>query len=715
MKSKGNLFKCFSIPLFMLIGLNLIAQNTQSYIDPETSINMVPNLQLDDSYILEFSDEFNDSIIDDNKWQINVSSSSRAAREKLSIDDWWWVKENAFEENGNLVLRVTKHDENTMYCGSINANNRYEKAFGYYETRIKIADASKGTHTAFWFQGDRMGNIDGTGNDGAEVDVFESAWLGDYTKSVVHIDGYGSAKKANTVQYNTLAIHEGYHIWGLLWTEDFLKIYYDGDLKVTYQGIWVPKEPEYMWLSDGASFGIEGDYFTSQPNGTLTEAYVDYVRVWRIQESPVKVEVTDTVSFEAENLNIQGNSRIENCGSASAGSLVNLLGSGGVDNDSFDVKTGGAYNLIITYLTSGDREAALYVNNELIDTLTFPSSGPWCFAGGGTAELVVPVDLIQTGNQFAIRPIGVNGPHIDKVTAARKYDLTEVGLSVSNTTLEEGGSIEINVETAQPLGQNQNVSLKLSGLDESDYVFSDTDITIMKGASSASTTLTILDDYEITGDRSITISIDSYSSLLLLGNATAVTLNVLENDEPIGVSLTADVSEVDEGSQILLTVVASTEVPNDQVVKLQIKAREGSFEVDEFVTILAGKNTAETVLKLIDNEEPKDNQTIEISIESTSTLLVAGEGVVLTVLDNEITLEVGNESFSIYPNPVSNKLLIQSIRSIDKVTLYDLSGKPVLILDNIEKELDLSGLKSGVYILELEVLGETYRKRIIKN
>jgi beta-glucanase (GH16 family) len=169
-----------------------------------------------------------------------------------------------------------------MWCGSVNSNNKYEPTYGYLEARIEIADTKKSTHTAFWMQGDNMSNVDGTGNDGAEVDIFESAWFGDYTKSVVHIDGYGANKAANTKQYSTPGLHSGYHIFGLEWNHDVMKIYYDGVLKVTYTGKWVPHVPEFLWLSDGASFGDVGT-FTTEPNGLLSAAKVDYVRVWKSQ------------------------------------------------------------------------------------------------------------------------------------------------------------------------------------------------------------------------------------------------------------------------------------------------------------------------------------------------------------------------------------------------------------------------------------------------
>lgn len=101
-----------------------------------------------------------DQITEPSKWNVNLSSRSIAAWPALGIDDWWWTAENVWQENGDLVLRVTKEDENTMHCGSVNSKDLYETHYGYFETRIKIADASKGTHTAFWLQGDNMGNVD---------------------------------------------------------------------------------------------------------------------------------------------------------------------------------------------------------------------------------------------------------------------------------------------------------------------------------------------------------------------------------------------------------------------------------------------------------------------------------------------------------------------------------------------------------------------------
>ncbi|WP_435413888.1 glycoside hydrolase family 16 protein [Polaribacter aestuariivivens] len=309
MNSK-HFLKAFSCKSYYLLFLSLfISQNllfSQDLVDAETPSNAKPNgLNLEGDWKMTFSDEFNDTEVDPSKWFILNSSRSRAARPGLGINQWFWRPKNVIEDGGNLILKVEKYNATTMTCGSVNSNNRFEKAFGYYETRIKIAQADKGTHTAFWFQGDNMGNVDGTARDGAEIDVFESAWTGDYTKSVIHIDGYGASHQANTKQYSTPGIHEGFHTFGLLWTPDFLKIYYDGELKITYSDPkWVPQVPEYIWLSDGASFGFSGDNFTREPIGFLTQAYVDYVRVWELDDysclSPDRELESLTFSNEAD-------------------------------------------------------------------------------------------------------------------------------------------------------------------------------------------------------------------------------------------------------------------------------------------------------------------------------------------------------------------------------------------------------------------------------
>lgn len=267
-----------------------------NFVDTNTPNNAQPTGTVPGDWVLDFSDEFNDATLNTTKWYKSVSTKTRSPRENLGVTDWRWIADNAFLNNkGALVLRATKISNTAMRCGSVESKGLYETKYGYLEARIKIAKTAKGNHTAFWLQGANQGNVDNSAADGAEIDVFESAWTSSTSKAVVHYDGYNAAyKKNHTIPFNTPNIHnDDFHTYGLLWTENAMYVYYDGKQVNSTNASkpfpfstnpanghdLVPKVEEWLWLSVGASFG-DGD-FQSQPIGLLSDAQVDYVRVYK--------------------------------------------------------------------------------------------------------------------------------------------------------------------------------------------------------------------------------------------------------------------------------------------------------------------------------------------------------------------------------------------------------------------------------------------------
>ena len=276
-------------------------------VDPNTEVGVMPYQPFGDvlgnSWELVFSDEFNGQEVDLKKWNIDNSSKSRAARERLGIDEWYWKPENVYLKDGNLVLEVHKTGDGIMTNGSINSANKFTTQYGYMECRVKIAQADKLSHTAFWLQGPNMANVNGRGNDGAEIDIFESAHNKYYVQTNLHYDGYNDGQhKSVGGRFSTPGIHDDFQVIGLLWTDKYLKIYYNGILKYTYNDTNViPFVQEYLWLSNGASFGedLPDNGFDSFEIGKLTESKFDYVRVWRyIGIAPLK---------EKSNLVVNGN------------------------------------------------------------------------------------------------------------------------------------------------------------------------------------------------------------------------------------------------------------------------------------------------------------------------------------------------------------------------------------------------------------------------
>ena len=73
------------------------------------------------------------------------------------------------------------------------------------------------------------------------------------------------------------------------------------------------------------------------------------------------------------------------------------------------------------------------------------------------------------------------------------------------------------------------------------------------------------------------------------------------------------------------------------------------------------------------------------------------------------------EGLNFYPNPVSNgKIYITSKSSIDKeITIFDVLGKKVLQTVLNSKELNISNLSPGVYIIKIKENDATATRKLI--
>ena len=84
-------------------------------------------------------------------------------------------------------------------------------------------------------------------------------------------------------------------------------------------------------------------------------------------------------------------------------------------------------------------------------------------------------------------------------------------------------------------------------------------------------------------------------------------------------------------------------------------------------------------------------------------------------LNSSITQDI--EGLTIYPNPVTNnKVFITStLNDIKQIDIYDVLGKKVMSEMLIGKELNVSELSSGVYILKIrENKSSATRKLVVR-
>ncbi|RKE95040.1 T9SS type A sorting domain-containing protein [Ichthyenterobacterium magnum] len=82
---------------------------------------------------------------------------------------------------------------------------------------------------------------------------------------------------------------------------------------------------------------------------------------------------------------------------------------------------------------------------------------------------------------------------------------------------------------------------------------------------------------------------------------------------------------------------------------------------------------------------------------------------------NFSTLDVNDSElieFSIYPNPTSDYITIQSTKTVDNVEIYDLLGK--LVMSSSKKHIDVKSLSSGAYLVKVKIDDKITVKKIIK-
>jgi hypothetical protein len=91
---------------------------------------------------------------------------------------------------------------------------------------------------------------------------------------------------------------------------------------------------------------------------------------------------------------------------------------------------------------------------------------------------------------------------------------------------------------------------------------------------------------------------------------------------------------------------------------------------------------------------------------------------VLNIAYRESSLSVGNfgkKTFKVYPNPTNDKLTIDNNNeTIKSISMYDLLGKKIAVSLLNNNVLDVAGIPSGSYILEINTSRGSAQQRVVK-
>ena len=288
------------ITVLMMISVSLPGTFSLGKLPEGKEINL-------DEYELVWSDEFSGTELDKSKWNYNWWEIKRKGG--------YWHEDMVSVKDGNLVIKTEYLDEPLenyyydkwhdkinfdeykpgYYTGVIRSN--YEQCYGYFEVRC-ILPAAQGLWSAFWMMNDKVENVDGSGKDGTEVDIFESFyykdhwWGNDCVVSGIHYDGYGEGHKGDSIGKTFIENdpYTEYNTYGLEWTKDEYIFYLNGVETGRLSTGGVSQNPEYLILScevsgeNGVASGDRhgaGDINKTPKGNWPAEFKVDYVRCYQ--------------------------------------------------------------------------------------------------------------------------------------------------------------------------------------------------------------------------------------------------------------------------------------------------------------------------------------------------------------------------------------------------------------------------------------------------
>lgn len=291
---------------FLVTVLMLISPTLPHLIDLP-AIPQGQQLNLEERFELTWSDEFDGTELDKTKWQT----------------EWWvterkggfWHEDMASVKDGNLIITTAYFDEPLenryydqwkdeidfkpykpgWYSACLSTQGLFTQTYGYYECRC-ILPKSTGMWSAFWMMNGGVVNVDGSGQDGTEVDIFESMFYkdvpigyGDCVISGIVYDGYGEqTQNASIDKWYANNPYEEYNTYGLEWNENEYIFYINGIETGRLSAGGVSQNPEWLLLScevageNGVAHADRhGTGKMSMEPGDTAEFIVDYVRVYQ--------------------------------------------------------------------------------------------------------------------------------------------------------------------------------------------------------------------------------------------------------------------------------------------------------------------------------------------------------------------------------------------------------------------------------------------------
>jgi len=678
---------------------------------------------------LVWSDEFNGTQVDLSKWTFDTGTGC-----DIALCGWgnnelqYYQANNATVSNGILSITAKKERVSSSSYTSARMKSllKGDWAYGRFEARIKLPTGA-GLWPAFWML--PTDNFYGTWPASGEIDIMEN--ISKTPNTVLGTLHYGSSNSTHQYTGSNFTLNSGtfadaFHTFAVEWEAGKIRWFVDD---VLYQTVTSSDISPNNWPFDKRFFFILNLAVGGNLGGTVDASIfpqsmqVDYVRVYASNAA--------TISGPREVVNQASNITyaVANAPSGSSFSWTVPTGAtivSGQETSSIKVNFGSASGNVSATVTSGcgTKQLNEYVAVQLpyfyqFSFVNFDSSG-YAELTSSTGALTV----VSNPSASGVNTSALSAKYIR--SSAEQYDLINYktsGIKDASKYSTKAKKFYIDVYTAAPIGTQLILQLENSSVA--------TSANYPAGRHSRYVGTTTVQNqwqriaFELLDVPDATTSNTAVDKIILLFASNTFTGdtyyydNLGSYDANAGIAQGSDTQAPTAVTNLSSNTIAATSfniawsaaIDNVNVTSYKIYVngilKGATAQLNYSVTGLAKGSTNVVDVTAIDaagNESAKSS----ITVKTNRTGLK-----VASVTDKK---EQQISEITVYPNPVSEVLIVNNLSDNAVAELIDLNGRSVgkHFLSESENSINVSELATGMYMVKITANENTSTLKIFK-
>jgi hypothetical protein len=332
-----------------------------------------------------------------------------------------------------------------------------------------------------------------------------------------------------------------------------------------------------------------------------------------------------------------------------------------------------------------------------------------------------PVDMTDSLGAHHIMPCGTPIPPTPPTIS-----ITPVSRSVS----EGVGTTTFDFNVVNPAATPFSIDVIADVITStaslgSDYTFIDTTVTFPTGGMQA---ISVLEDILVEGSETIKIKLRNPTAGAIIIDSV-ITITIRDNDSLLIYMQGAGSSVVEDTPTTTFNVKMNGVSANPTKIDVHYLSGDATRNTDFIyrdttITFAPGDTMKTLAISVLDDMIDELNEQVIINLSNPTNGAKLGiKNYTLVIIDNDSTVNgIENIAFMngvhIFPNPVLQKLIVETTTAIDELLISDMNGHVLQTLKNMEagskKEIDFSLYANGIYLLHTTRGKETFEKTILK-